>query len=69
MANLVGRTFIHHGIDKVPNQTATVVAQDDLNGPRPTVMVTVRLTDGTEHKMDARNLPIDLVFIPVGASK
>jgi len=64
MTNYIGRTFIRHGIGKAPNQTATVVAQADPKGVRAKVIVTVRLTDGTEYKMDARSIPAEIVFAP-----
>ena len=64
MTNYIGRTFTHHGIGKAPNQTATVVAQAEPKGKRAAVLVTVRLEDGTEFKLDARNIPAEIVFAP-----
>jgi hypothetical protein len=63
MTNYIGRTFTHHGM-KGATQTATVIAQADPKGARAKVLVTVRLADGTEYKLDARNIPQEIVFAP-----
>jgi len=63
MTKYIGRTFIHHGM-KGATQTATVIAQTEPKGARAKVLVTVRLTDGTEYKLDARNIPQETVFAP-----
>lgn len=61
MSNLIGRTFTHHGMNGA-KQTATVIAQAEPKGKRGKVLVTVRLEDGSEYKLDARNVPEEIVF-------
>lgn len=64
MTNHIGRTFTHHGIGKAPNQTATVIAQAEPKGRNAKVLVTVRLEDGTEYKIDERSIPAEIIFAP-----
>ncbi len=66
MTDHIGRTFIHHGL-KGATQVATVVAQADPKGARAKVLVTVRLADGSEYKLDAKNIPAEIVFAPPAA--
>jgi len=61
MTNYIGRTFTHHGM-KGAKQTATVVAQADPKGKSAKVVVTVRLADGAEYKMDSKSIPAEIVF-------
>ena len=63
MTNYIGRTFTHHGM-KGATQTAIVVFQAEPKGKRAQVIVTVRLADGTEYKLDARTIPQEIVFAP-----
>ena len=63
MTSFIGRTFTHHGI-KGMKQRATVIAQDEPKGRSQRVLVTVRLEDGTEHKIDARSIPAEIMFAP-----
>lgn len=64
MTNYIGRTFTHFGVGKAANQIATVVAQTQPKGKRAKILLTIRLHDGTEYKMDPRNLPEEVVFAP-----
>lgn len=59
MTTLIGRTFTHHGL-KGAKQLATVVAE--AAAKRGKTLLTIRLADGTEYKMDARSLPAPIVF-------
>jgi len=63
MTNHIGRTFTHHGM-KGMKQIATVVAQAEPKGARAKVILTIRLNDGTEYKIDAKSLPQEIVFAP-----
>jgi hypothetical protein len=61
MTNHLGATFTHHG-NAGAKQIATVVAQSEPKGARAKVLVTVRLEDGTEYKLDSKNIPAPMVF-------
>lgn len=57
----IGRTFTHHGL-KGARSEATVIAQSEPKGKRAKVLLTIRLEDGSEFKMDAKSLPQEIVF-------
>lgn len=63
MTNYIGRTFAHQGL-KGAKQTATVIAQAEPKGRSAKVLLTVRLEDGTEYKIDPRSVPAEVVFAP-----
>ena len=63
MTNRIGRTFTHHGL-KGATQTATAIARTEPTGKRAKVLLPVRQEDGTEYKIDVRNLPQEIVFAP-----
>lgn len=41
-----------------------MVSQDEPKGKRAKVLVTIRLADGTEFRMDAKSIPAGIVFAP-----
>lgn len=63
MIDHTGRTFIRHGLYG-KTHTATVIAQSAPAGKRGKVLVTVRLDDGTEFKMNPAQIPADIVWAP-----
>lgn len=63
MTNFIGRTFAHHGM-KGAYQTATVIGQSEPKGKRAKVLLTVRLEDGAEYKIDPKSVPAEIVFAP-----
>lgn len=61
MTNYIGHSFAHHGL-KGRTQKATVITQSEPKGKRGKVLVTVRLENGEEFKMDPSNLPTETIF-------